>query len=147
MLPASTPVRMFPTGTAAFVLLPRIIKKWRVPCARLRKALHRVRRYGAWVGGGKSSSRERNRGRAASFERGDRESIICGESAGGKSRVPGARRLRIDLQCPRERRAESEMLDEWIEILVAVKQCKSFLDTAGRDQCVDGLSYRDAARP
>jgi hypothetical protein len=36
---------------------------------------------------------------------------------------------------------------ERIEILVAVEQCESFLDAAGRDQCVEGFSYRDAARP
>jgi len=39
------------------------------------------------------------------------------------------------------------MLDEWIEILVAVSNVSPFSDTDGRDQCVDGLSYRDAARP
>jgi len=35
----------------------------------------------------------------------------------------------------------------WIESLSLYEQCESFLDTDGRDQCVDGLSYRDAARP
>jgi hypothetical protein len=39
------------------------------------------------------------------------------------------------------------VLDERIEILVAVEQSQSLLDAAGHDQCVDGFSNRDAARP
>ena len=45
---------------------------------------------------------------------------------------------------PRHRRLQSEVLDERIEILVAVKQCQPLLNAARRDQCIDGLSDGDA---
>jgi hypothetical protein len=38
------------------------------------------------------------------------------------------------------------VLDERIEIFVAVEKCQSLLDAAGRDQRVDGSSNSNAAR-
>ena len=52
-------------------------------------------------------------------------------------------RLAIGLG-PRHRRLKSEVLHERIKILVAVKQCQSSLNTACRDQCVDGFSHSDS---
>jgi hypothetical protein len=45
---------------------------------------------------------------------------------------------------PRHRRLQSEVFYERIETLVAVKQCQSLLNTACRDQCVDGVSDGEA---